>query len=89
MHVFTVLGRHSREPQLSLRHPDGGANTPNERSFAYNALSNQLVVVRCPPNSTAYTLWVVDADTGANLHTLNTTGVIAPGTVGGRRLESD
>jgi hypothetical protein len=58
---------------------DGGPNTPNERAFAYNALSNQLVVVRCPPNSTAYSLWVVDGTTGANLYTLNTTGVIHEG----------
>jgi hypothetical protein len=58
---------------------DGGPNTPNERAFAYNALSNQLIVVRCPPNSTAYTLWVVDGTTGANLYSLNTTGVIHEG----------
>ncbi len=58
---------------------NGGANTPNERSFAYNSPSNQLIVVRCPPNSTAYTVWVVDAATGANLYTLNTTGVIHEG----------
>ena len=58
---------------------DGGSSTPNERSFAYNALSNQLIVVRCPPASTAYTVWVVDAATGTNLYTLNTTGVVHEG----------
>jgi hypothetical protein len=58
---------------------DGGPNTPNERQFAYNALSNQLIVVRCPPASTAYTLWVVDGTTGTNLYTLNTTGIIHEG----------
>jgi hypothetical protein len=58
---------------------DGGANTPNERAFAYNALSNQLIVVRCPPASTAYIVWVVDATTGSNLYTLNTSGVIHEG----------
>jgi len=58
---------------------DGGPNTPNERAFTYNARSNQLIVVRCPPNSTAYSLWVVDGTTGANLYTLNTTGVIHEG----------
>jgi hypothetical protein len=57
----------------------GGANTPNERAFAFNALSNQLIVVRCAPNSTAYSLWVVDAASGTNLYTLNTTGVIHEG----------
>jgi hypothetical protein len=56
-----------------------GANTPNERSFAYNALSNQLIVVRCPPSSTAYTLHVVDATTGVKLYDLDTTGVIPEG----------
>lgn len=58
---------------------DGGANTPNERSFAYNALSNQLIIIRCPPGSTAYTNWVVDADTGNLLYTLNTAGIIHMG----------
>lgn len=58
---------------------NGGANTPNERSFAYNARSNQLVVVRCPPGSTAYSIWVVDAGTGSNLYALNTTGVVHAG----------
>src|ERR1051325_7951755 len=28
---------------------NGGPNTPNERAFAFNSLSNQLIVVRCPP----------------------------------------
>ena len=37
---------------------DGGPNTPNERAFAFNAPSNQLLVVRCPPASTAYTVSV-------------------------------
>ena len=55
---------------------DGGPNTPNERAFAYSAPSNQLIVVRCPPASTAYRLWVVDGTTGSNLYSLNTNGVI-------------
>jgi gamma-glutamyltranspeptidase / glutathione hydrolase len=58
---------------------NGGANTPGERSFAYNALSNQLIVVHCPPSSTAYAVYVVDADTGASLYTLPTSGVIHEG----------
>jgi hypothetical protein len=58
---------------------NGGANTPNERAFAYNALSNQLVVVRCPPASTAYNLWVVDATTGASLYSLNSNGIVHMG----------
>jgi hypothetical protein len=58
---------------------NGGANTPNERSFAYNSLSNQLIVVRCPPASTAYTVSVVDAATGSYLYSLNTTGIVHMG----------
>ena len=66
-----------------IAHPyvtsNGGANTPGERSIAYNALSNQLIVVHCPPSSTAYTIYVVDAGTGASLYTLPTSGVIHEG----------
>jgi hypothetical protein len=58
---------------------DGGANTPNERAFAYNALSNQLIVVRCPPAVTTYNLYVVDANSGSNLYSLNTNGIIHEG----------
>ena len=58
---------------------NGGPNTPNERAFAFNALSNQLIVVRCPPGVTTYSLYVVDANTGSNLYTLNTTGIIHEG----------
>jgi gamma-glutamyltranspeptidase/glutathione hydrolase len=57
----------------------GGANTPYERSIAYNALSNQLIVVHCPVSSTAYAVYVVDASTGTNLYTLRTTGVVHEG----------
>jgi hypothetical protein len=60
---------------------NGGAipNAPNERAFAYNALSYQLIIVRCPPNSTAFTNWVVDATSGALLYTLNTSTIIHEG----------
>jgi hypothetical protein len=58
---------------------DGGPNTPNERAFAYNALSNELVVVRCPPASTAYTVSVVNASSGVFLHLLNTSTVVHQG----------
>jgi hypothetical protein len=69
-------------PYVSM---DGGSTTPNERSFAYNALSNQLIVVRCPPSSLSYTVSVVSASSGAKLYELNTTGVIheGPSEVGG------
>jgi hypothetical protein len=55
---------------------DGGANTPNERQFTYNSASNQLIIVRCPPNSTAYHVYVVNADTGAFLYEMNTNGIV-------------
>ncbi|HZM02060.1 MAG TPA: hypothetical protein VFC44_03465 [Candidatus Saccharimonadales bacterium] len=57
----------------------GGANTPNERSFAYNALSNQLLVVSCPVSTHNYNVYVVDAPTGSNLYTLNATGIVNEG----------
>jgi hypothetical protein len=58
----------------------GGANTPGERAFAYNALSNQLIVVHCPaPTANNIVLYVVDALTGANLYTMNTNGLVHEG----------
>jgi hypothetical protein len=93
--TLTVVGLPGYSTQYSLSpiwwavpgdvaHPyvtsNGGANTPGERSIAYNALSNQLIVVHCPPASTAYTVYVVDAATGASLYTLPTSGVVHEGT---------
>jgi len=66
-------------PTNSYVSSDGGPNTPNERAFAYDALSNQLIVVKCAPSSTAYTVHVVDAGSGALLHTLDTSAVIHEG----------
>ena len=54
----------------------GGANTPLQRAFAYNAPSNQLIVVACPPASAAFTNYVVDGTTGTLLYNLDTTGVV-------------
>ena len=49
---------------------NGGPNTPNERTIAYNALSNQLYVVqRSGSNPTIY---VLNATNGSFLYTLNT-----------------
>ena len=47
--------------------------------MAYNALSNQLVVIHCPPSSTAYTNYAVDGTSGALLYILNTAGIIHMG----------
>jgi hypothetical protein len=55
------------------------SNTPNERSIAYNALSNQLIVVQCPVQSTEFSVYVLDPGTGNVLYTLNTNGVVHQG----------
>lgn len=47
------------------------ASTPNERGLAYNRRTDRLLVV----SRTSPTVYVLDADTGADLWTLNTTGV--------------
>ena len=61
---------------------NGGGGTPNERCIAYNALSNQLLVVRGPSFGNLR-IFVIDADQGTNgaLYTLNTNGMTAGGTV--------
>lgn len=56
-----------------------GANTPNERSFAYNALSNQLIIVQCAPSATNFAVYVVDANNPGNYYTLNTNGIVHEG----------
>ena len=50
----------------------GGPNTPNERTIAYNAASNQLYVVQ--RNSSRVTIYVLNATNGAFLYNLNTNG---------------
>jgi hypothetical protein len=52
----------------------GGGGTPAERSFAFNAPSNQLHVVQRSGNN--YTLHVIDAATGTKLHNLKTNGIV-------------
>ncbi len=52
---------------------NGGANTPNERTIGYSALSNQLFIVqRSGSNPTIY---VLNATNGTFLYTLNTNGL--------------
>jgi hypothetical protein len=58
---------------------NGGPNTPGERAFAFNALSNQLIVVHCPPASSAYSIAVVNGTSGSQLYTMNTTGIVREG----------
>lgn len=58
---------------------DGGPNTPKERAIGYHALSNQLLVVRCPvagnPSTSTPEVHVLDANTGTELYTLNVSGI--------------
>jgi hypothetical protein len=73
---FSLVKTWSTVPTNSYVSAGGGANTPTERAFAYNAPSNQLIVVGCVPASTAYTVSVVNATSGALLYQLNTAGVV-------------
>jgi hypothetical protein len=50
----------------------GGPNTPNERTIAYNAPSNQLYVVQ--RNGSRVIIFVLNATNGAFLYNLNTNG---------------
>jgi hypothetical protein len=62
----------------------GTGSTPLTRSFAYNAVSNQLILV-CRSNSaapTALMLPVLDADTGNDLYTLKTNNILTAATGG-------
>ncbi|HUP81339.1 MAG TPA: immunoglobulin domain-containing protein, partial [Pirellula sp.] len=57
-----------------------GGGTPNERNIAYNALSNQVLVVRSVVGTTNapssdFAIHVVDGNTGQKLYTLNTNGI--------------
>jgi hypothetical protein len=52
----------------------GGGGTPAERSFAYHALSNQVLVVQRSGNN--YTIHVLNGSTGEKLYNLQTNGVV-------------
>jgi hypothetical protein len=61
----------------------GSQNAPNQRSFAYNALSNHIyVVARAGSATTIFNVFVVDADTGEWLYNLNTNGMSFAGQIG-------
>jgi hypothetical protein len=57
----------------------GGANTPTERTIAYNALSNQLYVVQ--RNNSLVNIYVLNATNGAFLYKLNTNGYTYSGNI--------
>jgi hypothetical protein len=61
-----------------------GGGTPNQRSIAYNALSNHLYVVsRLNPASISnYAIYVLDASTGALISSNNIGGLYNGGAVG-------
>ncbi len=50
-------------------------STPNQRSIAYNALSNQVYVISRTGATSGLTINVLDGTTGADLYQLNTTGI--------------
>ena len=51
------------------------SSTPNQRSIAYNALSNEVYLVSRTGASSGLTVHVLDANTGADLRQLDTTGI--------------
>lgn len=61
-------------------------NVPNQRTLAYNALSNHVYVISRSSNTTSnYNIYVLKADTGELLYTLRTNGVqiaVASGGIG-------
>jgi uncharacterized protein (TIGR02597 family) len=50
-------------------------STPLYRSIAYNGLSNQVVIVSRTGPTTGLTANVIDATTGADLYSMNTSGI--------------
>lgn len=55
-----------------------GTNVPNQRFFAYNALSNQVLVVSRTNTVTGLTnpaVYVIQGDTGADLYQMQTNGI--------------
>jgi hypothetical protein len=56
-----------------------GGGTPAERTLAYNALSNQLLVVKGPSALSSLRVFVLDANTGQYLYPLKTNGITTSG----------
>ncbi len=51
------------------------SSTPNQRSIAYNALSNQVYIISRTGQTTGLTINVLNAMTGSDLYQLNTSGI--------------
>src|SRR5439155_11675647 len=51
------------------------SNNPNQRSIAYNALSNQVYIISRTGQTSGLTINVLNAATGADLYQLNTNGI--------------
>lgn len=51
------------------------SNTPNQRSIAYNALSNQVYLISRTGQTSGLTINVLNATTGADLYQLSTSGI--------------
>ncbi len=59
-----------------------GVNTPNQRSFAYNSLSNQVLLVsrtNTVTSSTNPAVYVLHGDTGADLYQMNADAAVISG----------
>ncbi len=71
--VLWQVGPGDAQPWMNI---SGATSVPNQRTIAYNALSNHLYVVSRSSNTTSnYVIYVLNATNGAFLYTLRTNGV--------------
>lgn len=73
LNLLWRVGANDGQPWMNST---GGANTPNQRTLGYNALSNHLYIVsRSSATTSNYVVHVLNATNGAFLYTLNTNGI--------------
>jgi hypothetical protein len=71
--VLWHIGPGDAQPWMNI---SGATSVPNQRTIAYNALSNHLYVVSRSSNTTSnYVIYVLNATNGAFLYTLRTNGI--------------
>jgi hypothetical protein len=71
--VLWQIGPGDAQPWMNI---SGATSVPNQRTIAYNALSNHLYVVSRSSNTTSnYVIYVLNATNGAFLYTLRTNGI--------------
>ena len=67
------VGPNDGQPWFNL---SGSTSVPNQRTIAYNSLSNHLYVVSRSSSTTSnYTIYVLNATNGSFLYTLKTNGI--------------